>query len=246
MTETGNLNIQKKLSQLKAVILDMDGVLVDTEPIQLQAFEMYLKQLGIPTDENFLKSLVGYSVDMNIRQIFDTYFPGTVYDLKAELAQRDSLYLHLLQSFPLQPMEGIPELVHLCKASGIRLALASSSSKKQVDAVLNRLDSSGKFKAPLRRFFTAVLSGDDVGQRKPHPEIYLKVLEKLGVAAGEAMAIEDSSAGIQSARRAGLFCVALQNEYFPVEKLRAADWVVDSLQTVWKQLRQSIGSEGKK
>jgi len=228
MTEICTI-FKEKIKRVSAVILDMDGVLMDTEPIHLESFRRYLKELNLSVEESFLKSLVGFSVETNIQQIFETYFPEREYQLIEEVKRRDDIYLNLLRSTQLDPIDGIPQLLQLCRNLGVALALASSSSLAQIETILENLTLSNKFPIPLKNYFRVIVSGDDVRHKKPHPEIYRLMIRKLNIPANEAIAIEDSPAGILSAKRAGIFCIALKNDYFQEKKLQNADVIVDSL-----------------
>ena len=212
--------------KIGCLILDMDGVLVDTEPLHIEAFARYMDELGIAYRREYIHGFVGYSIEDNVRRINRELLPGREVDVAEGVRQRDRIYLDLLRSASLQPMPGIRELVAFCREKGWQVALASSSSREQVDLILDNLARNG---FPAARQLDAVVCGDDVANRKPHGDIYRQMLKRLNCEPDRAMAVEDSGAGVTSAKAAGIFCVAVRSPFVPDEQLAQADWVVDSV-----------------
>ena len=218
-----------KIKQIKALILDMDGVLVDTEPLHMEAFRRYLKKLNLPHDDAFIFGFIGYSVSDNVRAIFQRFFENpTEKDIARGIEKRDAIYLQLLQETPLHPLPGIQELVEFCQNKNIRRALASSSDRYQIQIIFQNLKQTTKGIFNPDQIFEMVLSGEDVHTRKPHPAIYLKMVELLNVRPSEVLAIEDSPAGVKSAKSAGLTCLAVRSRFIAAEKLTKADAVLNS------------------
>lgn len=223
--------------KLRAVILDMDGVLVDTEPLHIESFCLLMDEMGIDYELEYVHGFIGYSIADNMRRINKDFFPRSELDIDKCVEKRDQLYLDLIRSRSLQPIAGIVELIAHCGKTNIQLALASSSDRVQVDMIFDNLKQSG---FDLRPHFEAVVSGSDVERRKPHPDIYRLALERLGCSANEALAVEDSPVGVQSALEAGLYCAAISSPYIAKEELGNAHAIFDSL----KNFSENFGRQG--
>ncbi len=219
-----------KTSQIKALVLDMDGVLVDTEPLHMEAFRRYLQKLGLPHDDGYLFSFIGFSVPDNMRNVFHRFYENPSEEMIAQgIRERDAIYLQLLRDTPLHPLPGIRELIDICQKQNLKIALASSSDREQIMTIFENLKRTSQGTFDPLAIFDLVLSGEDVAQRKPHPAIYQRTTEMLGVAPEMALAIEDSPAGVQSAKQAGLLCLALKSKFIEPQKLEAADALLDSV-----------------
>jgi len=203
--------------------LDMDGVIVDTEGIHIEAFRQFLQEHSIQYSEEFLRGLIGYSIEDNITDIKKRFPDEMKMSTAAAVKRRNDMYLTLLSQHNLQPQPSLLELIDYCKNHTIKLALASSSEFRQVDIIMKKV--AGDYEA----IFDAIITGDDVIQKKPAPDIYKKTVEKLAVPAHSCIAFEDSSAGIQSAKAAGIICVAVRSQFTTASDLQNADRIVDSL-----------------
>jgi len=216
-------------NHLSAIILDMDGVLVDSEPVHTESFRIFLKHLNISYTEAFIDSLVGYSVDNNIEAINRVFLYERPMDIDEGIRQRNRIYLELINNLQLVPLEGIDALVTYCQENAIKVALASSSGKDQVDTILNNLSQNSKNKINYKELFAIKVCGDDVENRKPAPDIYQRTLKLLNIEARKCIAVEDSEAGIRSAKANEIYCIALKNQYQKNEKLADADYEVSSI-----------------
>ncbi len=219
----------------QTIILDMDGVLVDTEPLHIRSFCTLLEGLGVSFKEEYVHSFVGYSIEDNVRKIDKDFFGGNRLDISKCVKERDRLYLDLVKSKLKYPMPGIVELVSFCRQEKIKIALASSSDRIQIDIILDNLKKNGFDLVPI---FEAIVSGDEVKNRKPLSDIYELVLKKLNCCAKQSIAIEDSQAGVQSARGAGIFCAALRNPFNSIELLSEADVLINSVEEIVKFIRK--------
>ena len=158
-------------------------------------------------------------------------------DIAEGIRLRDALYLEMITQRPLKAIEGIETLVRLCQEKNIRLGLASSSVRKQVDTILNNLTENSPERIDYRTIFEVTVSGDDVPHKKPAADIYQRALMLLDVKADYCLSIEDSYAGIMSAKASGLFCIALKNQFLGIEEMKIADYVVDSINDVVNLIR---------
>lgn len=182
---------------IKAVIFDMDGVLIDSEPYYLQRRLDFFASQQIAVAPAQLQHVVGG----NMKVVLPLLVPGQTAAQYATLLQRYRAYkdAHPLNfAAALQP--GAAAVLAQLRAAHYQLALASSSDRSFIDEMLT--------KTQLTDCFSVVLSGQDFAKSKPDPSIYLTALAQLGDTAAEAIAIEDSQMGIASAKSAGIFTLA--------------------------------------
>lgn len=211
------------MEQPQAVIFDLDGLMVDTEPVHQRAFELLLAQRGIPrkfTVEEYGKFFVGVHVTENARWLIETFhLRGTANEITAE---REEIYERLLQDFSnLRPMPGLIDVLDLAQSRGLRLGVASGSPRNQVDLILRGLG--------LIERFGAVVAGTDVARTKPAPDVYLSAVEKLSAEPGRCVALEDSATGVRAAKAAGLRAIVVPNQYTAHQDLSHADARVNNL-----------------
>jgi beta-phosphoglucomutase len=221
-----------------AIILDMDGVLADTEPIHVEAFRALLKEYGIDADDEYLNSFIGHSIENNVETINATYFKSEPLPVEKTTRYRDDIYLSMLKATDLKPLPGVENLLLYCTKNNISLALASSSIREQIDVILLKLTDHSKDKISYKNIFSVIVSGDDVSDKKPAKDIYQLALKKLNVRADDCFAVEDSAAGIQSAQAAGLKCVFLKNVYSIENEISIADHQITSLYEIVTFLNQ--------
>jgi HAD superfamily hydrolase (TIGR01509 family) len=202
---------------VQAVIFDMDGVIVDSEPYSMQALIDVLRHYGIePTPEELRRSY-GRRVRDDIVDYFARY--GVTADVDIAIAHKHARYFHLAAGH-LHPFPGVMALLTRIRQQGSRLALASSGDRVKVAFGMQALEMNG--------IFDTVVTGDDVSHSKPDPEIYLIAAQRLGLPPADCIAIEDAPAGVEAARRAGMRCIAVANSVAR-EQLQQADLIVESL-----------------
>ncbi len=232
--------MKHSLSAVQAVILDMDGVLVDTEPIHIRAFCELLDEMGVDYEAEYVNGFVGFSIDDNVRRINRDFFPDSQLDIEECVEKRDRMYLDILRATALHPLPGIRELTEVCRKKGLQLALASSSDRNQIQAILQNLKENG---FDLKPYLNVVVSGDEVEHRKPDSQIYRLTLQRLGCPPEQALAIEDSEAGVESAKAAGVLCAALKNPYITDHRLKKADFLIDRINEVATALNSNPGKK---
>jgi beta-phosphoglucomutase len=213
---------------LHAVIFDCDGVLVDTEPLHYQAFQKVLGPLGLGHDyTRYLEHFVGF----DDRDAFVHAFEEAGRELSADslgrLIEAKSAALAELVAQGTPTFPGVVELVKSLHHRGVAMAVASGALRHEVQAFVSSLGLNGAFRV--------IVGADDVKKSKPDPETYLLALDKLRAALApgcletpNCLAIEDTPAGIHSAKSAGLAVVGVTNS-FPAAELTGADKVVGSL-----------------
>jgi len=225
------------LNRCKAIIFDMDGVIVDSEPIHHQAFRMFLNELQVPYTEEFVNNLVGHSVDNNIQTINREYLSHDPMNINEGIKTRDALYLSLITDQPLKPLDGIEDLIILCKEKDIKLGLASSSVREQVDAILQSLSQNSSQQIDFQTVFDVTVAGNEVSHKKPAPDLYDKAIQELNIDRMQCIAIEDSGAGIRSAKANDITCIALRNQFLKENESSQADIVVNSINEVVEIIR---------
>lgn len=215
---------------LKAVIFDFDGIIVDTEPIHYRAFQEVLRPLGLGYDWNeYLERYIGFDDRDAFREVYRA--AGKDLDEKrlCELIERKAAVFEEIVLKGVNPYPGVVELIR--KLSGrMPLALCSGALERDIAPILDMLG--------IRGVFDAVVTADDVKASKPDPESYLLAVRRLadifpekGITPHDCLAIEDTPAGIASARAAGLHVLAITNSY-DSEKLHGALHVAESLENV--------------
>jgi HAD superfamily hydrolase (TIGR01509 family) len=203
----------------RAVVFDLDGVLIQTEEIWDEVREAYTRERGGRYDEEAQRAMMGMSSREWSRFMHEELgIPDAPEEIDAEVVRR--MQARYRERLPL--IDGGPEAVARLAAQW-PLAIASSSNRPLIDAVL---DASG-----LGRYFRATVSSEEVPRGKPAPDVYLEAARRLGVPPGACAAIEDSHSGIRSARAAGMLVLAIPNPSFPpgADALAEADVVLSSL-----------------
>ncbi|HXO74059.1 MAG TPA: HAD family phosphatase [Puia sp.] len=201
----------------KAVIFDMDGVLVDSEPLYIGMNQKFFRELGavIPIEEH--QTFVGISaIGMwsYIREKFSLEY--TVEELIQK--EKDMKFL-LLQQTELRALRGSEELLAGLRRRNIAIALGTSSLRKNAELILD--------KTGLRPYFDVLTTGEDVRRGKPNPDLFLLAAERLNKAPHECIVIEDSTNGVKAAKAAGMVCIALSNPNSGAQDLSAADYIIE-------------------
>jgi HAD superfamily hydrolase (TIGR01509 family) len=224
-----------------AVILDMDGLLIDSEPVWRAAESAVFAGLGIPLSERDLLDSIGQPMDTMIRgwrkrQPSDGGRDAELTGAEltdAEVADRitDHLIAHVMTEG--QPMPGVTALIARFERYGLPLAIASSSPPRLIDAVCDRFGLAG---------IQVRCSGMDEVQAKPAPDVYLTAARRLGVAPASCLALEDSPPGIEAAKAAGMRCVAVPDPLLAADpRYREADLVIGSLTELNDGALQRLG-----
>ncbi|MBL8089314.1 MAG: HAD family phosphatase [Anaerolineales bacterium] len=189
---------------LKALIFDFDGLILDTETPEVTVWQNIYKEYGfeLPVEE-WAKTVGGYGIStFNAAEHLALLSAGKIDSVSSNLRYRreSDAIIHASSILP-----GVLDLIHYAKSNGLKVAIGSSSPHSWVDSHTQRLG--------IYDLFDFIICQDDVekGRTKPHPDIYLKALDKLQVRANEAIVFEDSPNGVLASRRAGIFVVAVPN-----------------------------------
>jgi HAD superfamily hydrolase (TIGR01509 family) len=206
---------------IRAVLLDMDGVLVDSEPFIMKAAMMMFEELGCTVSPSDFEPFVGMGENRYIGGVAEQH--GVGIDIDQVKARTYDIYDEIIAGH-LQPLPGVREFLNRCRDRSLTIAVATSADERKLLANLEAIDLS------VGRFDTCV-NGLEVTHRKPHPEIYLTAAARLGIEPENCLVVEDAVNGVEAAHRARCRCVALTTS-FPAEKLREADWIVANLAAV--------------
>jgi beta-phosphoglucomutase-like phosphatase (HAD superfamily) len=213
---------------IQAVLFDMDGLIVDTEPIHFKAFQAYLREFGVEMPESLMREFVGFSEAENIRDLKEKY--GIDAPLEEMVAQRRARYLELARREPIRIFPGFWEFSGEVRRRGLKQAVVSSSTRDQVEVVLPRLFEGRSDLGGPAAYFDAVVTGSDVAKTKPAPDIYLLTSGRLGVPPVGCLALEDTPPGVQAAAGAGMRVIAVPNEYTRGLEFPGADAVIASFE----------------
>jgi beta-phosphoglucomutase len=189
----------------KGVIFDFDGVIAETEPLQLEAYNRLLTQFGAPplTEMTFIREYIGLPTPKiidNLRSVFAISAP-----LEELTSLKESLYEEIIHSTSLEPMPGLVKLLEQLRSYEWKLAIASSSPSTTLHRLLVALH--------IDKYFWPILSSDSVAKGKPAPDIYELAASRLDVDKDRIVVIEDSQTGFIAAKQAGLKCVVVPNRF---------------------------------
>ncbi|PKH51167.1 ABC transporter ATP-binding protein [Tenacibaculum sp. Bg11-29] len=190
---------------LKAVLFDMDGVIVDTEPLHKKAYFLMFSKVGIEVSQELYNSYTGQSTIDICKDLVNKFKLSL--EAKELVAYKRAFFKELFFSDKndLQLLDGVLDLIKNYYENGITLVLASSASMVTINNVFNKFD--------LNQYFKGKISGADLKASKPHPEIFLKAAGIAEVRKEECLVIEDSTNGIRAAYDGGIYCVAYKSEH---------------------------------
>lgn len=206
---------------LKAVIFDMDGVLIDSEPIHMKAFEILFEQLGLSYEKEYYLQFIGSTTDHMWDTVIKDYGVSMTKDQLMEMCDKNVAKIIGETGYPV--IEGVSGLIRSLHEAGILLAVASSSGKTRIENTLSKMH--------IISCFDVVVSGTEVAHPKPAPDTFLKAAEKLEVEPSECMVVEDSLNGMQAAKQAGMVCVMYEGDNdLPRPDASYADYVIQGFE----------------
>lgn len=202
---------------IKTVIFDMDGVIVDTEPVHNYAYNQHFKQLNIEVTPEMYASFTGNSTK-NIFEKLKIQFNladevSTLVETKRNLFNdafdsKEDLFL----------LDGVEDLIKDLYQNGLQLVLASSSATVTINRIFNRFE--------LHKYFSHIVSGEDFPESKPHPAIFLRAAELANTPVENCIVIEDSTNGIMAAKAAGIYCIGYDSFHSKLQDYSLADVVI--------------------
>lgn len=215
---------------MKAIIFDMDGVLVDSMHYHAEAWDIALKTVGISIDKKVIYELEGANYRQVIDFILRQYGRIPTEEEIEELGRKKLAIFEQIEH--VKPFDGIKELLETLKPR-YKLAVVSGSNRKTVHATINTF---------FPNTFQVIIDGEDTKISKPSPEPYLKAIERLGISKDHCLVIENAPLGIRSAKSAGLRCIAVTT-YLDRECLKEADLIADNHREIGKYIQEEEGRE---
>jgi len=203
---------------IQTVIFDMDGVIVDTEPVHRYAYFQHFSELKIEVSEELFTSFTGNST----RNVFQRV--NSIFNLNADV---EELILRKRAIFndafdhkeDLELLEGVENLIRNLHVNGVELILASSASKVTIDRVFRRFG--------LHQYFSNIVSGEDFPKSKPHPAIFEFAASLSKAPKENCIVIEDSTNGVLAAKSAGIYCVGYNSIHSKLQDLSKADLIIN-------------------
>lgn len=216
---------------LKAVIFDMDGVIIDSEPVHNQSTILTLQEFGVTLTLDYLNQFVGSTA----LHMFETIIRDYQLSVTAEelIAIDRKNIKRLFDEEGMTPLPGIIDLIKELSHHGVKMAVASSSSLKRIEEVTKAFG--------IHKYFDKLISGQNIEHPKPAPDIFLKALSLLGVNQNETLIIEDSTLGVQAAKAASIPCIGYANPNSGNQDLFAAFLVTDDFHALnYKYMDQTL------
>ncbi len=205
------------LRDIQCVIFDMDGVIIDSEFIHKKAYYDTFRSLGLDVPEALYKTTTGSSTLNAFQKLVDHYDLDE--DPKDLVARKRQFFIDYFHNDPsLKLVEGVEDIIKYFHKKGKTLVLASSASMPNIDRVFDRFD--------LNPYFSAKISGADLKESKPHPEIFEKAATLGNTSRENCIVIEDSDNGITAANKAGIFVFGYANPMCKDQTLENADQVI--------------------
>lgn len=216
---------------LQGVLFDMDGVIVDTEPLHRKAYHQMFDEVGITVSSDLYESFTGQSTINICKRICDHFelksTPETLVQIK-----RANFQTLFDNDTDLTLLDGVLDLIKEYRENDLKLVLASSASMSNINSIFERFH--------LEQYFIAKFSGADLKQSKPHPEIFEKAAFATGYERTNCMVIEDSTNGIKAANAAGIFCVGYDSEHSKNQDYSIANMVITDFKEIQYEKIQSI------
>jgi HAD superfamily hydrolase (TIGR01509 family) len=213
---------------IRSVVFDLDGLMIDTEPIFRESSRRLLARRGLMPEQRVFQKMLG-TPSRQALQIFREHhvLPESIEELAIESSQ---LFYEVLGEQPVPLMPGVLALLDRLEQKGVPKAVATSSSRRYVQRILAPHD--------LLHRFAFLLTCDDVKHGKPSPEIYEKAASRLEHPAKDMLVLEDSPNGLRAAKGAGARCVIVPHALVPLDDLAGADAIVPSLDSseLWELL----------
>lgn len=190
---------------IKAIIFDMDGLMIDSERVTFECYQERLKDMNLTMDEEFYKTLLGKPIKGIYQRFNDVY--GNDFPIQNVIQDVHQLMAERFETEGVPVKKGLVELLHYLKDNNYKTIVATSSNRDRVDKILAQ--------AKITEFFDDSICGDEVTKGKPNPEVFLKSCQKLGVNVDEAIVLEDSEAGIQASYDANIKVICIPDMKYP-------------------------------
>ncbi|GGC91956.1 ABC transporter ATP-binding protein [Flavobacterium lutivivi] len=204
---------------IQTVIFDMDGVIVDTEPVHHYAYNQHFKQLNIEVSADMYAAFTGKSTKNIYTQLKETF--DLKEDVQTLVEAKRKLFNEAFDSKKdLYLLDGVEELIKDLYNNGMQLVVASSSANETINKVFKRFD--------LDKYFKHKVSGEDFPKSKPDPAIFLQAAKIAQTSTENCIIIEDSTNGIKGANAAGIFCIGYKSFHSKGQDYTTANMVISS------------------
>lgn len=217
------------LSQFEAVIFDMDGVLIDSEPLWKIAMEEVFHSLGSTLTKSDFQKTVGLRID----EVIHFWNIQENWDVKDEREVEEAIIVKMIEliSQNASPLAGVIETLDYLRSQRIKIGLGTSSSNRLIQVVLNELN--------IHSYFDVTHSAENEAFGKPHPAVYLHVAQELGVSPNKCLVIEDSFNGVIAGLAAKMKVVCIpEKTHHPNPKLSVADFHFESMSDFLREIAQ--------
>ncbi|HUO56008.1 MAG TPA: HAD family phosphatase [Candidatus Paceibacterota bacterium] len=218
--------VNTRIKEPQAVLFDMDGLMVESEPLHFEAYKRVLGEWGHTLELETYFLFWGSDIDMSERmaRAFNTVISHEEICMRKNAVFRE-VFIHQVTA-----QKGLLKLLKRLQENRYLLAVVSSSQLSDIETILKAINAAA--------FFTEIISAEAVENGKPAPDCYLRAAEKLNVAPSRCLVLEDSPRGVLAAKRAGMKCYAIPSRGFEEADFDAADKIVKSLDEVWTLLKE--------
>jgi len=203
-----------------AVIFDMDGVLADTGPVHFESWVKMTSEIGVEFTREFFEKIFGQQSPEIIRKLMGPNVDEITIEKFANLKEK---YYRDMVKDQLKPLPGVIELIKKLHDLKFKLAVGSSGPRENVELLLTSLK--------IKKYFNAVITAAEIKRGKPEPDVFLEAAKRVKVKPNKCVVIEDAPVGIESAKRAGMKCIALTTTH-PEKELFNADLIVKDLSEI--------------
>lgn len=215
---------------IKAVIFDMDGLMIDSERVTYNGYKKVLGDMGLDITEEFYTTLLGRTIE-TAKQLFENVY-GKDFHLDDVIPLVHKYMADLFDNEGVPVKKGLVDLLKYLKDNNYKTVVATSSQRKRVDHILNI--------ANISQYFDDSICGDEVTHGKPSPEVFLRACEKAGVSPEEALVLEDSEAGIQAAYSGKIKVICIPDMKYPEEAYASKTTkILPSLEEVIDYLKEN-------
>ncbi len=221
------------MSNIKAIIFDMDGLLIDSEPFWRRASKEVFASVGVDLTEEDMKSTMGRRID----EVVEHWFHERPWEGKSRKDIEAGIIDGVLELVKAEGTlrDGVKETLDICKSLNVPLAVASSSSSELIDVVISTLG--------IRDYFVELFSAEHETHGKPHPAVFISTASHLNVEPQHCLVFEDSPSGVLAAKAAKMTCIAVPDEeHFDHPFINTADLKLHSLTALDKKLLDSLAS----
>lgn len=215
---------------IKAIIFDMDGLMIDSERVTFESYQEVLKPMGLTMSRDFYVTLLGKTIPGVMDQFHKEY--GNDLDVMKIIDECHEVMAKRFATEGVPIKKGLSELLHYLKdENDYKTIVATSSDRDRVDTILKQ--------AHIAQYFDDSICGDEVEHGKPDPEVFLKSCQKLGVKTDEAIVLEDSESGIAASSAAGIKVICVPDMKYPDPQFASKTYkIVDSLLDVIDILKE--------